>query len=290
MEWPRDLSDWPLSQHSRQVRAKPHIWHVQELGAGPTVLLLHGAGGSTHSWANLIPLLARDHHVVAIDLPGQGFTLAGTKSRLGLRTMAQDLCTLLNDQDWSPNVIIGHSAGAALALQTSSLLGEQIRVVGINAALESFDGIAGWLFPILAKALALNPLTAVALTMGGSAMSRARGLIRTTGSHIPEDNLRCYARLFSDRSHVDSTLRMMAQWDIDMLSARIFTLETRALLIAGSGDLTVPAAVSKRAAVAMKKAEYAELDGLGHLAHEEDPDRVFQAISNWLNEKNRTQW
>jgi magnesium chelatase accessory protein len=40
----------------------------------PTVLLLHGTGASTHSWRALAPLLARRCTVVALDLPGHGFT------------------------------------------------------------------------------------------------------------------------------------------------------------------------------------------------------------------------
>ncbi|MEL7282309.1 MAG: alpha/beta fold hydrolase BchO [Pseudomonadota bacterium] len=281
MDRARDLSDWPLQEHSRAVRVKPHTWHVVEMGTGPTVLMLHGAGGSTHSWAGLMPLKAKRHHVVAVDLPGQGFTRAGTKARLALPTMATDVKALLEDQGWRPALIVGHSAGGALALQLASLLDYPVRVVGINAALEPFDGIAGWLFPIMAKMLALNPFTSVALTMGGSAMGRARGLIRTTGSNIPEESLRCYAKLFSDRGHVDSTLQMMAQWDVDMLAARAFTVKTPTLLIAGDADQTVPPAVSKRAAEAMAFGIYSELTGLGHLAHEEAPDLVAQTIAQW---------
>ena len=281
MDRARDLSDWPLQKHSRAVRVKPHIWHVVEMGEGPTVLMLHGAGGSTHSWAGVMPLMAQDHHVIAVDLPGQGFTRAGTKTRLGLPMMALDLKALLVDQGWEPTLIVGHSAGGALALQLASVQDNPVRVVGINAALEPFEGIAGWLFPIMAKMLALNPFTSVALTMGGSAMGRARGLIRTTGSDIPEDSLRCYAKLFSDRGHVDSTLQMMAQWDVDMLTARTFTLTTPTLLIAGDKDQTVPPAVSKRAAEAMPFGMFQELKGLGHLAHEEAPDLVAQAIAKW---------
>lgn len=281
MDRARDLSDWPLSEQARQLRVRPHDWHVVEMGEGPTVLMLHGAGGSTHSWAGLAPLMAQDRHVVAVDLPGQGFTRAGTKTRLGLPTMAMDLNALLEDQNWQPEMIIGHSAGGALALQLASKLDHPTKVVGINAALEPFEGVAGWLFPMMAKMLALNPLTSVALTMGASGTARAKGLIRMTGSDIPEDSLRCYAKLFADRGHVDATLQMMAQWDVDMLAARAFTLKTPALLIAGSNDQTVPTSVSQRAAQAMPEADYLELEGLGHLAHEEAPETVFRAIANW---------
>ena len=282
MDWAREHSDWPLADRSRTIDVKPHKWHVQELGEGPTALLLHGAGGSTHSWAGLLPVLAQNYHAVAVDLPGQGFTRAGTKLRLGLPKMSMDLNALLDDQGWQPELIIGHSAGGALALHLAESLDHPTRVIGINAALEPFEGPAAWLFPMMAKMLAINPFTSVAFTAGGSAMARARGLIRTTGSNIPDESLRCYARLFSDRGHVDSTLQMMAQWDVDKFAARIKRVETPILLIAGSNDLTVSPDVSRRAAAAMTNATFVALEGLGHLAHEEDPDLIAQTISDWL--------
>ncbi|MEL6120118.1 MAG: alpha/beta fold hydrolase BchO [Pseudomonadota bacterium] len=282
MDWARDHSDWPLADRSRTIDVKPHKWHVQEMGEGPTALLLHGAGGSTHSWAGLLPVLSRNYHAVAVDLPGQGFTRAGTKLRLGLPKMSMDLNALLDDQGWQPELIIGHSAGGALALHLAESLDHPARVIGINAALEPFEGPAAWLFPMMAKMLAINPFTSVAFTAGGSAMARARGLIRTTGSNISDESLRCYARLFSDRGHVDSTLQMMAQWDLDKFAARIKRVETPILLIAGSNDLTVSPDVSRRTAAAMINATFVELEGLGHLAHEENPDLVAQTISDWL--------
>ncbi|MEL6991243.1 MAG: alpha/beta fold hydrolase BchO [Pseudomonadota bacterium] len=282
MDWARDHSDWPLADRSRTIDVKPHKWHVQEMGEGPTALLLHGAGGSTHSWAGLLPVLSRNYHAVAVDLPGQGFTRAGTKLRLGLPKMSMDLNALLDDQGWQPELIIGHSAGGALALHLAESLDHPARVIGINAALEPFDGPAAWLFPMMAKMLAINPFTSVAFTAGGSAMARARGLIRTTGSNISDESLRCYARLFSDRGHVDSTLQMMAQWDVDKFAARIKRVETPMLLIAGSNDLTVSPDVSRRTAAAMINTTFVELEGLGHLAHEEDPDLVAQTILDWL--------
>ena len=244
MDWARDQSDWPLADHSRTIDVKPHKWLVQEMGEGPTALLLHGAGGSTHSWAGLLPVLSRNYHAVAVDLPGQGFTRAGTKLRLGLPRMSMDLNALLDDQGWQPELIIGHSAGGALALHLAESLDHPARVIGINAALEPFEGPAAWLFPMMAKMLAINPFTSVAFTAGGSAMARARGLIRTTGSTI------------SDESPI--------------------------LLIAGSNDLTVSPDVSRRTAAAMINTTFVELEGLGHLAHEEDPDLVAQTISDWL--------
>ena len=56
MDWHRDLPTWPLHEHSQRLHHPPHQWHVQEMGHGPVALLLHGAGASTHSWRDMIPL------------------------------------------------------------------------------------------------------------------------------------------------------------------------------------------------------------------------------------------
>ncbi len=66
--------DWPGRSVSRIVQSKPHRWHVQVTGKGPDVLLLHGAGASSHSWASLIGHLDTSHRVIALDLPGHGWT------------------------------------------------------------------------------------------------------------------------------------------------------------------------------------------------------------------------
>lgn len=281
MDWTRDLPSWPHAELSRQLICRPQKWHIQETGAGPTILLLHGAGASTHSWRDLIPSLARAFHVVALDLPGQGFTRLGARTRCGLDQMSADIRALCADQDWSPAVIIGHSAGAAIALNLALTLPSVQRVICINAALGRFDGIAGWLFPVLAKVLALTPLTALAFSSGSDPMARARRLIQGTGSHLDAEGLGYYARLISDRDHVNGTLQMMAQWSVDPVLDRLSDIATPCLFLTGGKDIAVRPEVSVKAAARMQDADLVSLPDLGHLAHEEDPERVLKHILDW---------
>ncbi len=288
MDWARDLPGWPNAALSHRVRHATHLWHVQEDGSGETVLLLHGAGGSSHSWRDLLPRLARHRHVIALDLPGQGFTRTSNPARLGLDPMTEDIAALCADQGWTPGAVIGHSAGGAIALNLARHLsrpdGTPPRVIGINAALDRFEGIAGWLFPVLAKMLALNPFTATLFTLGSRETDRARRLIEGTGSQIDAAGLACYARLIADRAHVEATLQMMARWNIDRLIARLPEIPARCLLITGAADTAVLPAVSARAAERLPDARTVDMDGLGHLAHEEAPDRVLAEISGFLDD------
>ena len=284
MRWPPP-ADWPHRDLSRQVMCKPHRWHVQEMGAGPTVFLIHGAGGSVHSFRDLIPILAETCHVVAVDLPGQGLTQLGARHRCGLVPMAQDLAALIADQGWDPVALVGHSAGGALALRLAQILPGKTCVVGINPALDHFQGVAGLLFPVMAKVLALTPGVAGFFARSAANPDRVRSLIESTGTAPSEDSLRYYRTLVGDRNHVDATLLMMAQWSLDDLLADLPTLNNPTLILAGGRDEAVQPAVAERAAGRMPNATVQVLPDLGHLAHEEAPDIIAQRILGFLAER-----
>lgn len=277
MRWPPP-PDWPMAACSRQVLHRPHRWHVQEAGTGNTLLLIHGAGGATQSFRTLFPRLAETHHVVAVDLPGQGFTQSGAQARYGLMPTATDLMSLARLEGWKPTQIIGHSAGAAIALAMSDLgFRPTRRIVGINAALSNFKGVAGIMFPFLAKALAMTPLSASLFSATASTSSVTR-LIAGTGSRLDAAGVALYLRLTRDKGHVDGTLSMMAQWRLDELLARLPRIQTETLFIVGEDDQAVPPDTSVKAAKILPNAGLVRLPGLGHLAHEEDPDTIARLI------------
>ena len=94
MDWERDLPGWSLPELSTRIVNGPHRWHVQLKGNGLDLMLLAGAGASTHTWRDLIPDLATTHRVIAPDLPGQGFTQSPNASRSGLNETVEDLTAL----------------------------------------------------------------------------------------------------------------------------------------------------------------------------------------------------
>lgn len=228
------------------------------------------------SFRDLIPDLARDFRVVAVDLPGHGFTRMGTRQRQSLDYIARDLQSLLAAEGLAPEIAVGHSAGSAVALRLAELA--PLRgVVGINAALSPFKGVAGWLFPMMAKALAISPFAALAVSMSTTDAS-LRALLRGTGSEIGPEGVALYRRLVSDSGHVDGTLAMMAQWKLDGLLARLPTIATPTLLLVGEKDRAVPPEVSLEAAARLPNASLVRLSDLGHLAHEEAPAEISERI------------
>src|SRR5450631_1137543 len=128
------------------------------MGEGPPLLLLHGTGAATHSWRGLAPILAQQFTVVAPDLPGHGFTQSPPPHRLSLPGMASDASQLLRTLDVKPEIVVGHSAGAAILARMC--LDERIAprlLIGLNGAFMPFGGVANHLFSPLAKLLVMNP-------------------------------------------------------------------------------------------------------------------------------------
>jgi magnesium chelatase accessory protein len=289
LDWDTDGRDWPNRASSRFVRAGGLRWHVQVIGQGrtdqrPTVLLLHGTGASTHSWRGLAPLLARRCTVVALDLPGHGFT--GTPAKAGgfsLPAVASGIAGLLRVLDMSPEVVAGHSAGAAVAARLcldGAITPDAL--ISINGAMLPFPGPANDLFGPVARLLAGSRVASRALALFAGSRSSVARLIRSTGSTIDREGMRLYGILAENPVHVAGALGLMANWDLRPLMRDLPRLTTRLILVAGGNDRMVPPTEISRIRALVPRAEPVWLSGLGHLAHEERPDEFAAIVERLL--------
>lgn len=278
-DWDRIGADWPNRDASHFTEAGGIRWHYQRMGAGPVMVLLHGAGAATHSWRDLMPLLAQDFDVIAPDLPGHGFTRIQNRRQCALPAMAGGVGSLLNHLGAVPDLLVGHSAGAAIALQmvTADLLSPRV-VVGLNAALAPFRGVAGVLFPPLAKALALNPFVPWMFSSLAKSTGQVRKLIGGTGSDIDARGMDCYTRMITRSDHVDGALSMMALWDLEPLLTALPQISIPVRLIVGAGDKMVPPNEAQALGAKIPQITVESVPGLGHLMHEEAPDRFAGII------------
>ena len=282
MNWQDYRPFWPNADISRFARVGPHRWHLQDAGQGPCVLLLHGAGASTHTWRDILPDLARDHRVVAIDLPGQGFTTPCDAHRCDLEAISADIAALLSAEAVEPAMIVGHSAGAAIALRLAlDLPRPPGAVVAINGALRNHDRPGSEILSQLTRLVALTPVPAAGIAWLASSPGMVRRMIQRTGSTLDERGVEFYRRLLSDRRHVAGTVDMMAQWDISSLLPDLPRLSARVLFLVGDGDLAVPPDVSEATARLIAGARVVARPGLGHLMHEERPSEAAAAIRDF---------
>lgn len=282
LDWNREGLIWPHREASSFVESGPATWHVQRMGAGadaPKLLLLHGTGASVHSWRGLMPLLARDFDVTAMDLPGHAFTRGHPPDCMSLPRMAGALDGLIKTLGWQPDLIVGHSAGAALALQLALNHGFSGPVIGLNSALRPFPGPAAQIFPAVAKLLFVNPLVPRIFSgMTTFGKEAERFLYRSTNSTIEAEGMACYAKLLANPRHTKGALAMMANWDLPTLRTRLAEISNPVLLVHSDKDAAIPLEWARESAMWLPDCQFEVLSGLGHIAHEEAPERAHRAI------------
>ena len=88
--------------------------HYLDQGAGPAVVLIHGFGGHTYSYRHLIPVFARDHRVITIDLKGYGYSERNAHAGLSLTAQVSMLKSLLEKLGIAHATFVGHSMGGGV--------------------------------------------------------------------------------------------------------------------------------------------------------------------------------
>lgn len=279
LDWDRDGQTWPNRAASAFVSAAGLRWHVQTMGTGPVLLLLHGTGASTHSVRKLMCLLASRFTVIAPDLPGHAFTSQPDVQGLTLPGMAAEIGALMRVLGVSPALAVGHSAGAAILIR-AALDGEidPAAVVSINGALLPFGSPIGQFFSPIAKVMAVAPFVHQFMAWRAGSLTAVEELLRGTGSRPTSEDVALYAVLFRNAAHVQATLGMMAHWDLHALSRDLHRLKPLLVLLVGLEDRAIPPRDAEKVAARVRCARIVRLAGAGHLAHEEQPDEVAATI------------
>lgn len=282
--------DWPYIEKSEFIAAGELTWHVQRHASrgrgGPTFVLLHGTGSSAHSFADLIEGLTELGPVVNLDLPGHGFTQGGEKADLTLAYVAGELKKLCNVIGLSGDVVlVGHSAGATIAvqwampesLQTKSTY-RIARVIGLNPSLVPPPALyTNLLGPLMAPIATSTPMTMFLATLATSS-SMVDRLLDSTGSSIPIEQRERYRFLFSKSSHVQGSMRLMAGADIPQLLNRAKEIQASLTFLLASGDEWVrEKPLTEIIHRYFPQAKLTVWPG-GHALHEERPQEVVRFI------------
>ncbi len=288
LDWDRDGRDWPYRAASQFVDAGGLRWHVQrfareassaaETSKAPLVLLLHGTGASAHSWYPMLPWLRPHFDLLLLDLPGHAFTGMASAWQASLPGMALAVKSLLDALALQPKILIGHSAGAALGARMclDGHVAPQC-LVSINGAFMPLGGLAGVLFPPVAKLMASLPFAPGVVARRATDPGAIARLVRDTGSVLDEVGMALYGRIVGNPGHIEGALAMMANWDVQPLLGDLPRLRTPVRLIVADNDRAVPPAQAQRV-LAMLPPHAAttliQLSGAGHIVHEEQPEAV----------------
>jgi pimeloyl-ACP methyl ester carboxylesterase len=117
-------------------------------GAGAPLLLVHGLGGSSRSWSPILPYLAVEREVIALDLPGFG-TPPPLPGEVSIRTLADAVTAFIDAEGYRGIDAVGSSMGARLVLELA-------RRGGGVVSLDPGGFWRGWERPFFYSSIALS--------------------------------------------------------------------------------------------------------------------------------------
>ena len=276
--------DWPNRQYSKVISVGDLDWHVQLTGKGPVVLLLHGTGSSTHSWSDLIPLLENHAQVLVPDLPGHAFTLGAKLEDLKLDEIARSLQLLITQLGIeAPSIVVGHSAGAPLALRFASAALKQPKlVIALNPSFSPPPPIYTSFFgPLLGPITRSSTLSSLLASLSPS-LGMVDKLLDSTNTILPEARRVYYRKLFERSDHVRGSMNFMAAADIQKVLAEADLYQGKLICVLGNQDAWIPVKpLEKIIRDHFTTAEIMKWEG-GHIMHELEPGKVAQLILKGL--------
>lgn len=101
------------SRTLRQVGGDVHL--LDSATAGTPLVLIHDLDGCAAGWLDVAPVLAAEHRVLALDLPGCGHSPVGRR-RTSMTAHADLVAEIVRCETAGPVTLIGNSAGALIAL------------------------------------------------------------------------------------------------------------------------------------------------------------------------------
>lgn len=256
-------------------------------GSGDIVLLIHGMAGSSVTWREILPQLAKKYRVIAPDLLGHGQS-AKPRTDYSLGAFAVGLRDLLDELEVDSATVVGHSLGGGIAMQFLYQHPDYCqRLVLISSGGLGSD--VGWMLRLLSApgAELVMPLIAPSFVLraGDSVKSwlTSMGLRSPRGAEIWSS----YSS-FSDAQTRESflrTLRSVVDYrgqSVSALNRLTLKADLPTLAIWGEDDTIIPVDHAYAALEARPDCQLEVLPGVGHFAHVEAPTRVVDLIDDFI--------
>jgi len=239
----------------------------------PVVVFVHGAGCDHSVWQ--LPARSFAWHgrsVLAVDLPGHGRS-DGPPLR-SILDMARWLGAVLDAADVKEAAFVGHSMGAAIALQAAAAMPDRvarIALIGTAAAVPVHRDLlsAAKEEPERAYLMMTAWAHAAAAKLGGNP---APGMWMTGGT------LALFARNRPGVLHAD--LEACSAWRCGPEAAR--KVRCPALVVIAANDVMTPAKAGRELADLIPAARSVVIQDCGHMLLAERPDAVLDALLDFF--------
>jgi len=283
------------SEHYATARDGTRIhWTSAGAGAGPAVVLCDGLGCAGYIWRFLLPELAKAHRVIHWNYRGHGKSERPTDpERVSILECVDDLLAVLDDAGERTAVLVGHSMGVQVALETHRRAPDRIQGLVLlcgapGKPLDTFHDA-----PLLAAAFpyareAMDRFPSVARLLFRSVIPTELTLklamaFEVNSKAVAREDL---ARYLADLADVDASLfvRLAASAGQHDASDHLSRVAVPTLIIAGEEDSFTPMWLSVKMHAAIPGSELLVLPGGTHVGPLEHPELCALRLEKYFRD------
>lgn len=267
---------------------KDQFLNFREIGDGPkAVIFLHGFGASSRTWDDILPYLkSNEYRVVLIDLLGSGFSSIPKDADFSMAANADAIIDFIRSKKLQDYVLVGHSFGGGVALNTVLKLdGSDTPKPEALVLLDAAAYDTG--LPFFVEHLRVPILGRLLLTVTPPSL-RARYTLEKIyfdKSKVTNERVNRYAYFFSlpgsNSALLESAQQIIPNNYAD-LTSRYKTIQIPTLILWGAQDTALSIEGGKRLAGEIPKAQFKVIDKSGHNPQEEHPAEVAHEIDKFI--------
>lgn len=252
--------------------------HYIDMGTGEPMILLHTVGQSIYTWRNIMKYLSAGYRVIALDLPGHGYSSRPANFKCAIEDYAEVLNLFMDAVGLQSAHFMCFSMSSAYALCLARQHPEKIG----NIILLSPGGITPEM-PLMVRMLD-NPI------FGGvaSRLYNLRTVEKILGECFfdltnltPDYSAECY-KTVSDAESRTIIRNSVYRYDEESIFKELRMLECPVLILWGCEDKWHTSELPELYHAAIKNASYAIVRNAGHLLHEEKADRVAALVNEYI--------
>jgi pimeloyl-ACP methyl ester carboxylesterase len=278
--------DW--QEHLRWVHVQDRWMNIIDMGSGEPVIFIHGLSGCWQNWLEQLPLFARDHRVIAVDLPGFGQSEMPAEE-ISISGYADAIDELMDKLDIETARIVGNSMGgfigAELAIQHPERVERLVLVAAAGLSIESIRTERTTGLRHRAENIVFFTLGHIASRSATVALRpRLRAaLLMTVAAHPAKlpGPLAAQQVLGSGKPGFSDALEAMCRYP---LRDRLEKIACPTLIVWGEKDILVPvkdAAIFEELIPDSRKIIYKDT---GHVSMMERPERFNSDVKAFLDE------
>ncbi|HMK33083.1 MAG TPA: alpha/beta hydrolase [Nitrosopumilaceae archaeon] len=248
------------------------IRYLEEGGSNGNIVLIHGLGGFAERWSAVIPLLSKKYHVIALDLPGYGYS---DKPSIDYTPefFSKFIFDFLDTMGIKKTHMIGTSLGGQIVAECATTQNKMIeKIVLVCPA-----GIMKTSTPTL------DAYSMAALYPTPDTVKTAYEMMTGSSKKVSDDAIESFIkRMTQPNAKMAFMSTILALKNAPPITERLANIISPTLLIWGKLDTMIPVKYANDFASSIKNCRLEIMENCGHTPHIEEPAKFSQSVLNFL--------